>query len=48
MTRLNLNFPEDLHKRFKAACALQGVKMTDTLIAMVREFVERFEKKQKK
>jgi hypothetical protein len=48
MNKLNINFPEDLHKRFKAVCALVGLRMTDIIVRLVRDFVEKTEKKQTK
>jgi hypothetical protein len=45
MSKLNINFPEDLHKRFKAICALKGDKMTDIVVWLVREYVKKAEKK---
>jgi len=48
MSKLNINFPDDLHKRFKALCALEGQKMTDIVVKLVKEYVEKTEKKSKK
>jgi hypothetical protein len=48
MNKLNLNFPEDLHKRFKAVCALEGQRMTDIVVRLVKEYVEKAEKRLKK
>ena len=40
--RLNVLLPEELHKRVKSACAIEGVSMTDVVI----EFLEqRFPKR---
>jgi len=47
MNRINLNIPEDLHKRFKAICALKGDKMTGIVVRLIREYVEKTEKKMK-
>jgi len=47
MSKLNLNFPPDLHKRFKAVCALKGVKMTYVLVKLTKKYVEDAEKKLK-
>lgn len=48
MNKLNINFPEDLHKRFKAVCALEGQRMTDIVVKLVQDYVEKTEKKLKK
>jgi hypothetical protein len=48
MSRLNLNIPDDLHKRFKSVCALEGKDMTTIIIRIVEEYVEKAEKKLKK
>jgi hypothetical protein len=48
MNKLNINFPIDLHKRFKAVCALEGTKMTDVIVKLVQDYVEKAEKKRKK
>ena len=37
MKRLTIDIPADLHRRFKAECARQGVRMAD----VVRELLER-------
>jgi hypothetical protein len=48
MSRLNLNIPDKLHKRFKAVCALEGIDMTTVIVKIVEEYVEKAEKKLKK
>jgi len=48
MSRLNLNIPDELHKRFKAVCALEGNEMTRVLVKLVKDYVEKFEKKSKR
>jgi metal-responsive CopG/Arc/MetJ family transcriptional regulator len=48
MSRLNLNIPDELHKRFKAICALEGKEMTEVVVRIVQEYVEKAEKKLKK
>lgn len=35
--RLTVDLPQDMHRRFKAACAMAGTKMNDE----IRRFVER-------
>jgi hypothetical protein len=44
MNKLNVNFPLELHKRFKAICALKGKQMTEILVNLVQSYVEREEK----
>jgi len=36
---MNLNVPIDLHNRFKAATAAQGLNMTDVLLKHIEEYV---------
>ena len=40
--------PADLHRRFKVACASEGVPMKDKMIELMREYVKRQEKKKGK
>ena len=47
MSRLNLNIPDELHKRFKAVCALEGKEMTRVVVKIVKDYVEKAEKKLK-
>ncbi len=42
------NVPDDLHKRFKVLCVEHEVSMNAKVIGLIREFVEREEKKGKK
>ena len=37
--RMNLNVPVELHNRFKAATASQGMNMTDVLMAYIEDYV---------
>ena len=39
LKRMNLNVPVDLHNRFKAATAAQGLNMTDVLLKHIEEYV---------
>lgn len=39
--RLTIDLPPDLHARFKATCALRGVRMVDE----VRQFIEEWTRK---
>jgi metal-responsive CopG/Arc/MetJ family transcriptional regulator len=45
MKRISLNFPEELHTRFKVVCTLEGTDMTQVLQELVREYVEKAEKR---
>jgi plasmid stability protein len=48
MKALNIrNLPDDLHSRFKAACALDNVNMQDKVVELIREYIEKREKKSK-
>ncbi len=42
------NVPDDLHKRFKVLCVEHEVSMNAKVIELIREFVERQEKKKAK
>ena len=41
MTRLNILLDEDIHKKFKAKCALEGITMTDFLQNKIKEYVRK-------
>jgi hypothetical protein len=45
MKRLNLIIPEELHTQFKIICASQGKPMTDVLVKLIRDYVEKAGKK---
>lgn len=38
--RLNVNVQQSVHSAFKAACALQGKRMTDLLIEFMIQYVQ--------
>ena len=42
MKHLNLNLPDELHTKFKLACASQGKKMTEIAQALVEKYVAEF------
>ena len=44
---MNLNVPVDLHNRFKAATAAQGLNMTDVLMAHIQSYVDKHAAKPK-
>jgi len=46
--RVNLNIPVELHNRFKAATAAQGMNMTDVLMAYIEEYVSKNSQPSKK
>ena len=49
MRVINLrNVPDELHGRLKAFCALENVTMQDKIVELIREYVERQEKKKGK
>jgi len=41
--RLQVNIPEDLHKRFKLACLHQDLEMTDVVKELVKNWLETHE-----
>jgi len=45
MKNLNVHLPDELHKRLKIACTLEGRDMTSVVLKMVEEYVERVEKR---
>ncbi len=45
MKRLVVNIPEELHRRLKIACTLQGKTMTQVALRLLSEFVEKEEKR---
>jgi metal-responsive CopG/Arc/MetJ family transcriptional regulator len=48
MKRFTINVQDDLHKRFKIACIQEGKEMTEVIMAYIKDFVEKTEKKSKK
>jgi hypothetical protein len=42
MKHINLYLSEEVHTKFKIACATQGKKMTDVLMTAVDKYVEEF------
>jgi len=42
------DFPADLRRSFKVACASEDISMREKLIELVGEYVEKEEKKRKK
>jgi hypothetical protein len=48
MKRFNLLVPDELHKRYKIACAMEEIDMSEAIRKLMQQFVEKVEKKQKK
>lgn len=44
---MNLNVEVELHNRFKAATAAQGLNMTDVLLAYIQSYVDKYTAKPK-
>lgn len=42
MKHININLPDELHTKFKIACASQGKKMTEVLLASIEEYLQEF------
>ena len=40
-TRLNVDLPQELHRRFKTACAAEGVKMGEIVTQLVQEWADK-------
>jgi len=45
MKRFSLNVPDELHRRFKVACSLEGISMTDILLRLVENYVREVERR---
>jgi hypothetical protein len=37
---ITFSIPEDLHKRFKAKCSIEGKAMKDVLLELIKKFLE--------
>ncbi len=48
VSMLTRDIPDNLHKRFKVLCVEHEVSMNAKVIELIREFVERQEKKKAK
>ena len=40
--------PDELHRSFKAACAIEGIAMREKVMELIREYVEKQERKKSK
>ena len=45
MKKLQINVPNELHMRLKVASTLEGKDMTEVLLKLVGEYVEKVEKR---
>jgi predicted HicB family RNase H-like nuclease len=41
LKRLNVNISEQLHRRFKAATAANGLEMTDLILEWIQKYVDK-------
>jgi ParG len=48
MKRLNVNIPDDLHKKLKLHCVEQEFEMTKIVLKLIEEYLEKVEKKKSK
>jgi hypothetical protein len=48
MKRLQMNIPDDLHKRLKRYCVEADTQMTDVVLKLIEDFLEKAERKLKK
>ncbi len=45
MKKLQINIPDQLHMRLKIACTLEGKDMTQVILKLAGEYVEKVEKR---
>lgn len=45
MKRFVMNIPDDLHRRLKVVCTLQGKTMTQVALQLLEEYVEKEEQR---
>ena len=45
MKKLQVNIPDELHTRLKIACTLEGKDMTEVVLKLAGEYVEKVEKR---
>ncbi len=45
MKKFTINIPEELHRRFRIACTLEGKDMTASALELMEEFIEKVEKR---
>jgi predicted DNA-binding protein len=46
--RLAVDLPEETHRRLKAHCAMQGVKVADVVRKLVEEYLQKVERQKPK
>lgn len=47
MVKYNVNLSDELHRRFKIVCVMQGKDMSEVVRKLIEEYVEKAEKKLK-
>jgi metal-responsive CopG/Arc/MetJ family transcriptional regulator len=45
MVRLNLHVPEELRRKLKVVCALEGKDMSEVIRKLIEDYVEKAEKR---
>ena len=45
MKNFNMRLSDDLHYRFKVACTLQGIEMSDVIRKFIEEYIEKAERR---
>lgn len=45
MVRLNLHVPEELRRKLKVVCALEGKDMSEVIRSLIEDYVEKAEKR---
>jgi hypothetical protein len=48
MKRLNVNVPDELHKRLKIRCAEEGLEITEVVLRLLEEHLAKGDKKKSK
>ena len=48
MVQFRLEMPEDLHRALKVACAVEGVAMREKVTELIRQYIEKQERKKAK
>jgi hypothetical protein len=48
MKKLQMNIPDELHKRLKRYCVDAETQMTEVVLKLIEDFLEKTEKKLKK
>jgi metal-responsive CopG/Arc/MetJ family transcriptional regulator len=45
MRNFNMKMSEELHRRFKVVCALEGTEMSEVIRKMIEQYLEKAEKR---